>query len=78
MAELVPPGPVILISTVPLPAGAVALIDVELLTAKLAAAEPPNVSAVAPVKFLPVIVAAVPPVSGPEFGLTEEIEGTGI
>ena len=78
LAELVPPGVVTLMSTVPLPAGEVALIDVALLTVKVAAAVLPNFTAVAPVKFLPAIVTEVPPVSGPEIGLTEEMEGTGI
>ena len=33
-------------------------------------AVPPNVTAVAPVKLVPVMVTDVPPAAGPEFGLT--------
>ena len=50
--------------------GAVALIEVAELTVKLVALVAPNLTAVAPVKFVPVIVTTVPPVVGPEFGLT--------
>ena len=35
----------------------------------------PMETAVAPVKFEPTMVTLVPPLSGPEEGLTEEIEG---
>jgi len=57
-------------STVPAAsAGETAVIDVALFTVKLAAAVPPNVTAVAPVRFVPVIVTVVPPVVGPLFGL---------
>ena len=46
------------------------MIEVALTTAKLAAAVPPNDTAVAPVKLLPVMVTLVPPAIGPAFGLT--------
>ena len=78
LAVLVPPGVVTLMSTVPLPAGEVAVTEVELFSVKLVAAVLPNFTAVAPVKFLPVTVTEVPPASGPEVGLTAEMEGTGI
>ena len=53
------------ISTVPLPAGAVAVICVALFTVKPLAVLAPNFTAVAPVKFVPVITTEVPPVAGP-------------
>ena len=46
------------------------MIELALVTAKLAAAVPPKVTAVAPVKLLPVIVTLVPPDAGPEAGAT--------
>ena len=48
-------------STVPEPAGEVAVIWVSELTVKLAELALPNLTAVAPVKLLPVIVTVVPP-----------------
>ena len=68
-----PPAVVTRTSTVPLPAGEVAVIDVAELTVKLVAAVAPNVTAVAPVKPVPVIVTEVPPAAGPDVG---EIEVT--
>ena len=47
-----------------------AVISVALLTTKLCAPAPPNVTAVALVKFVPVIVTLVPPRVVPEFGVT--------
>src|SRR5207244_11510689 len=57
-------------STVPLPAGEVAVIELELLTVNEVALALPNLTAVAPVKLVPVIVTLVPPDVGPVFGLT--------
>ena len=58
-------------STVPAaPAGAVAVIDVALLTVKLLALVAPNLTAVVPAKFVPVMVTEVPPAVGPELGET--------
>ena len=51
-------------------AGVVAVIEVALLTVKLVAATPPNLTTVAPVKLVPVIVTLAPPAVGPELGLT--------
>ena len=65
-----PPGVVTVTSTVPVPAGEVAVIWLALLTLKEPAALPPNLTAVAPVKLVPVIVTLVPPADGPVFGLT--------
>ena len=58
---LVPPAVVTVTSTVPVPADEVAVIWVALLTLKKPAALPPNLTAVAPVKLVPVIVTLVPP-----------------
>ena len=57
------------------PAGVVAVTVVELTTDTLVAALPPTVTELVPVRFVPVIVIAVPPAVGPTFGVTDEIEG---
>jgi len=49
--------------------------DVSLFTVGAAAATPPNVTPVAPVKPLPVMVTTVPPVIGPVVGVIELIDG---
>jgi len=67
--ELVPLGVVTVTSTVPVPAGAVAVMDVAEPTVKDVAATNPNRTAVAPVKAAPATVTCVPPASGPEEGL---------
>jgi hypothetical protein len=69
----VPPAVVTLISTVPVPAGEVAVICVAELTVKPVADVPPNTTAVAPDKLVPVMITVVPPVCGPAVG---EIEVT--
>ena len=56
------------ISTVPVPAGAVAVIWVALLTVKLVAAVAPKVTAVVPLKPEPVMVTVVPPADVPVAG----------
>ena len=67
----VPSGVVTLTDTVPTdPDGVVAVIDVLLMTVKVVARVPPNVTAVAPVKPVPVIDSTVLPVSGPLTGET--------
>jgi hypothetical protein len=70
LIALVPPGVVTVTSAVPEPAGVVAVICVGLSNEKLAAGVAPNLTAVASVKSVPVIVTVVPPAVGPEFGLT--------
>jgi hypothetical protein len=75
---LVPPGVVTVMSTVPVPAGAVAVIWVALLTVNVAAATEPNFTAEAPVRPDPLIVTEVPPAAGPEVGLTAVTAGTGM
>ena len=57
------------------PAGVTAVTVVELTTLTEVAATPPIVTELVPVKFVPVIVIAVPPAVGPVFGLTDEIVG---
>ena len=71
----VPPAVVIVTSTVPAPAGEVAVIEVAELTVKLAALLAPNFTAVAPVKFVPVIVTDVPPAAGPDVGEIDVTDG---
>ena len=76
MAE-VPPAVVTPMSTVPVPAGDVAVIWVAELTVKPVAAVAPNVTAVAPVKLVPVMITVVPPVPGPDVGEIEVTVGAG-
>jgi hypothetical protein len=66
----VPFGVVTVTSTVPVPAGEVAVIDVGLLTTTPVAALAPKWTAVAPVNPVPVMVTVVPPAAGPDVGLT--------
>jgi hypothetical protein len=76
--ELVPSGVVTVTATSPaLPGGLVAVINVELLTVKEAALLEPKSTAVAPLKFVPVMVTWVSPEVGPAFGLTPESSGVG-
>jgi hypothetical protein len=63
--------------TVPLPAGATAVIALAELTVKLLAALAPNFTALAPVKLVPVMLTVVPPVSGPVLGLKLATVGAG-
>ena len=58
------------------PAGVVAVISVALETTTLVAATPFTVTLVAPEKLVPEMVIDVPPLVGPEVGLTVEIVGT--
>ena len=46
-------------------------------TEKLVAVMPPNLTCPDPVRWVPVIVIAVPPVVVPEAGVSEVIVGTG-
>jgi len=72
---LVPPGVVTLTLTMPKPAGDVAVICVDELTVNDVAAIAPKVTAVAPVRFVPVIVTIVPPAAGPDVGEIEVTDG---
>ena len=75
LVGLVPPAVVTVTSTVPVPDGDVAVIEVALLTVNVAALAPPNLTAVAPVKLAPVIVTLVPPAGGPRWGEIDVIAG---
>jgi hypothetical protein len=59
-----------------LPAGVVAVMVVPFTTTTLLAAVPPNVTVAPEAKFVPVIVTAVPPATGPLFGATLLTVGT--
>jgi hypothetical protein len=59
------------------PAGVTAVILVGETTTTLAAATPPTVTLDAPVRFVPVIVIAVPPNVDPDVGETEDTVGAG-
>ena len=78
LVALVPDGVVTVTSTAPAAcAGDTALMCELSVTEKLAAGVPPKLTAVAPVKLLPAMVTDVPPVVGPEFGLTLLTLGAG-
>ena len=74
---LVPAGVVTRMSTEPVPAGAVAVIELAELTVKLLASTAPNLTAVAPARFPPLIVTEVPPESGARLGTTLVTTGIG-
>ena len=57
--------------------GVTAVMVVSLTTTTLLATAPPNVTTVAPRKFVPPIVTLVPPLVGPLFGVTEVTVGRG-
>ena len=57
------------------PTGVTAVTVVEFTTRTFVAAVPPIVTLDVPVRFVPVIVIAVPPLVAPVFGLTDEIVG---
>src|SRR4051794_455825 len=75
---LLVPRPVVTVtSTVfSVPAGAVAAIDVSLCTEKLVAGVAPNFPADTPGKFAPLRDSPVPPVLGPDAGLTAVTTGS--
>ena len=73
---LCPPELVTVTVTAPaLPAGVVAVIDVLFTTTTLVADALPNFTVAPLAKFVPVIVTAVPPATGPLFGDTLLIVG---
>src|SRR5665213_2854070 len=74
----VPFGVVTLTFTAPVPAAVIAVIWVAESTVKLAAAVVPNLTAVAPVKPVPVMTTLVPPALGPDVGASPEIVGGAI
>ena len=74
----VPFGVVTVTSTDPDdPAGDTAVTVVDDVTMNDAAGTEPNLTAVAPLKLVPVTVTEVPPAVEPVFGLTEETVGAG-
>jgi hypothetical protein len=76
VAVAVPPGVVTATLFAPtVPAGVTAVMLVDETTTTLVAGTPPTVTLVAPVRFVPVIVIAVPPAVEPVTGETEEIVG---
>ena len=73
---MVPLGVVTNTLAVPaLPAGVVAVSEVELTKVTTVAAVPPIVTEVSPVKSVPVMVTDCPPVSGPDDGLMDVTVG---
>ena len=77
-ASLGPPPVVTIMPTAPaLRAGVIQVIVVLFTTLIVVAANPPNVTDVAPVKFVPVIVTLVPPAVLPDDGemllITEDV-----
>ena len=76
MALLVPLGVVTRTLAGPaLPAGVVAVMVVAFTTVTAVAAVPPIVTAVVPMKSLPVMVTACPPASGPDDGVMDVAVG---
>jgi hypothetical protein len=74
----VPPG--VVTETLTAPAGAagvVAVMDVAEVTVKAVAGAEPNVTTVAPVRLVPVIVTMLPPAVVSLAGLTEVMVGAG-
>ena len=70
--DVIPPGVVITICLAPAdPAGVTAVMEVAPITTTLVAATPPIFTLVAPVKFVPVRVIAVPPAVEPVEGETD-------
>jgi hypothetical protein len=77
LALLVPFAVVTVMSTVPTPGGEIAAIDPSPNTENELALAPPNLTADAPVNPEPEIATEVPPVAGPEDGLTPVTTGPG-
>jgi len=74
-----PPGAVRITSTTPAVfAGVTQVTDVALTATTEVADVPPNVTVVVPVRFVPVIVTAVLPATGPLTGLRDVIVGAAI
>jgi hypothetical protein len=75
----VPFGVVTAMLTEPtVPEGAVAVILLSLLIVKVVAAVPPNMTREALVNPPPLIITALPPVTGPALGLSVVIPGTAV
>ena len=61
--------------TVPVPAGAIAVIELAEVAVKPCASVSPNFTAVASARFDPLILTAVPPADGPSAGAIPLAEG---
>ena len=72
-----PFGVVMLTSTMPVPGGETAVIDVSLLKVNELACQGPKRTSVTPVKPVPMISTTVPPFTEPEVGLIDVIAGSG-
>jgi hypothetical protein len=72
----VPAGVVTVTLTAPVPAGAMARIVESFETKNDDAGVVPNMTLVAPVKALPLMVRKVPPAAGPVFGLSPLTTGS--
>ena len=68
----------IVLAPIVVDAGVTAVIEVALTTTTLVAATPLIFKLLAPVKFVPVMVIAVPPLVGPVAGVTDVITGGAI
>ena len=78
LAGLVPLGVRTVTSTTPIaPIGEATVIEVLEFTVKLVVLFGPKNTAVAPVKYVPLIVTVVPPSAGPEAGETDDTVGPG-
>jgi hypothetical protein len=78
-ALFVPPGVVTRMLAEPaVPAGVVQVMEVAETTTTLVQAFPPTVTAVAPVKLVPVTVILEPPAVVPDAGETAVTEGAGV
>ena len=75
LVELVCPPLVTVTSTVPEPAGLVAVIDVALFTVTPVAAVEPKATVSPDAKPVPEMVTEVPPAAGPVAGLTPDTVG---
>ena len=75
---LVPPGVVTVTSTVPDPAGEVAVTCVGDSALSAVAFAEPNLTSLAPVRFVPVIFTELPPPAGPLVGSTSVTVGAGM
>jgi hypothetical protein len=75
---LAPLGVVTVTATFPfIPAGDTAVIEPAEFTVKLIALVEPNLTAVTPVKFVPLMFTGVPPATGPLWGAILLIAGGG-
>ena len=77
LATLVPLGVTTLTSNVPMPGGETAVIELGEFTTKVKAFVEPNLTAVAPLRSIPLMTTEVPPFSTPSPGLTPLTVGAG-